>query len=198
MTQDSGTVVRLEAAQLALRGHFLGWQCRLRQIAVRNDSGRPSPGMRPGVVLAGGERAIARLTVLIVKREPEESTAQFRHMVRRTKDPSERYDAALKYLSATYYQKASGFSDELTALFGPDAALAVRLESDRSCRLRFDQFNQSYDLPCRVRRLNEEEPSFQATYWHNSLFNPNLPGQVRILGFQPNWAEAEAEPPATS
>ncbi len=30
------TVVRLEAAQAALRDRFLGWQCRLRQMAVRH------------------------------------------------------------------------------------------------------------------------------------------------------------------
>ena len=44
---ESGQVVRLEAAEAALRDHFLGWQCRLRQLAVREAGGRPTSGMRP-------------------------------------------------------------------------------------------------------------------------------------------------------
>ncbi|MEM7225200.1 MAG: hypothetical protein AAF495_19635 [Pseudomonadota bacterium] len=195
MTQESGTVVRLEAAQMALRDHFLGWQCRVRQLAVRDDEGRPGEGMRPGVVLAGGERPIARITVLVVRRDPEESTAQFRHIVRATKDPAERYKNALKVLSATYYQRARDFSDEITALFGAESALADRLLRDQGCGLAFEQFSQRYRLPCQVRTIGQREPAYQATYWHNSLFNPNLPGDLRILGFKPNWAEAEAEPP---
>lgn len=195
MSLETGTVVRLEAAQMALRDHFLGWQCRLRQHAVRNDEGRPGQGMCPGVILAGGERPIAQVTVLIVMRDPAETTAQFRHMVRATKDPAERYKNALKVLAATYYQRPRDFSDELTALFGAGSALAERLVKDQDCTLRFEQFSQSYQLPSRVRCLDAQEAGYQATYWHNSLFNPHLPGDVRIIGFKPDWAKAVAEPP---
>src|SRR5262245_24708716 len=34
----------------SLREDFLAWQCRIRQIAMRQDGGRPSPGMRPRVL----------------------------------------------------------------------------------------------------------------------------------------------------
>ena len=195
MPSESGTVVRLEAAQMALRDHFLGWQCRLRQLSVREDEGRPSEGMRPGVILAGGERPIASITMLVVRREPEESTAEFRQIVRATMDPAERYKSALKVLAATHYQRARDFSDEITALFGAEAALADRLLRDQSCALAFEQFSQRYRLPCQVREIGQREPSYQATYWHNSLFNPSLPGDVRVLGFKPDWSKAEAEPP---
>ena len=43
----------------ALRDHFLAWQCRIRQIAMRQDGGRPSPGMRPRVLDAIGPRIVA-------------------------------------------------------------------------------------------------------------------------------------------
>ena len=46
-----------------------------------------------------------------------------------------------------------------------------------------------------MRNLPPEHPAFQATYWHNALFNPALPGSVRVLGFQPDWSRAEADPP---
>ena len=95
-----GTVVPLEAAQAALRDHFLGWQCRLRQLAVRQAGGRPTSGMRPEVRLAGADTPLGSITTLIVRKEPRETTAQFRHMVRKTQDPAERYDAALETLAA--------------------------------------------------------------------------------------------------
>ncbi len=191
-----GTAVRLEAAQAALRDHFLGWQCRLRQLAVRQAGGRPTSGMRPEVRLTGGDPPLGAITTLIVRKEPREATAQFRHMVRKTQDPAERYDAALETLAAAYYQRPQEFSDELTALFGPASDLADRLLAVGSCVLDFAQYSQLYRLPCAVRNLAEADPAFQATYWHNALFNPALPGGVRMLGFQPDWARAEAEPGA--
>lgn len=33
-------------AAKTLRDDFIAWQCRIRQIAMRQDGGRPSPGMR--------------------------------------------------------------------------------------------------------------------------------------------------------
>jgi len=189
-----GTVMRPEAAQAALRDHFLGWQCRLRQMAVRQAGGRPTSGMRPEVRLAEAEKPLGTITTLIVRREPREATAQFRHLVRKTQDPAERHDAALETLAAAYYQRPREFSDELTALFGPAPGLADRLLAAGRCVLNFAQYSQRYRLPCAARNLGEDEPAFQATYWHNALFNPALPGGVRVLGFQPDWARAEAEP----
>ena len=197
MAETEAEVVRLEAAQEALRLHFLGWQCRIRQLSVRQAGGRPTAAMMPRALLGGEDRDLGPMVVLITKAAPAEVTAQFRHMARRTHDPAERYEAAIKFLSAAYYQRPQEFSDELTALFGRDSTTAEALLSAGSCRLLFSQYQQSYDLPCRVRALAESDPAFQATYWHNALFNPKLPGEVRILGLQPDWARAEADPPAT-
>jgi len=193
---EIGEVVRLEAAQAALRDHFLGWQCRLRQLAVREAGGRPSSGMRPELRLGEAGPPLGAITTLILRRTPAEATAQFRHMVRKTQDPAERYAGALKVLAAAYYQRPREFSDQLTALFGPGSEIAERVLSAGRCRLAFAQYSQSYTLPCSVRALAEDDPAYQATYWHNALFNPALPGGVRVLGFQPDWARAEAEPPA--
>lgn len=193
---EAGQVVRLEAAQAALRDHFLGWQCRLRQLAVREADGRPTAGMRPELRLGAGAPPLGAITTLIQRRAPGDATAQFRHMVRKTQDPAERRDAGLKMLAAAYYQRSQEFSDQLTALFGPDSPIAEQLLATGHCLLSFEQYSQSYALPCAVRALAEDDPAYQATYWHNALFNPALPGGVRVLGFQPDWALAEAEPPA--
>lgn len=193
---DSGAVIRLERAQDALKGHFLGWQCRLRQLAVREAGGRPTGGMRPLVQLPDEADRGYEITVLIVKQFPEDSTAQFRHLARRTHDPAERYKKAIEHLAAAYYQRPEEFSDELTALFAPGARLTERLLDAGNCRLGFEQYSQRYLLPCRTRALAESEPAYQATYWHNILFNAAIPAGAQILGFQPDWATAEADPPA--
>lgn len=193
-TESEQVTAETTSAAAATRDHFLGWQCRVRQLSVRNAGGRPTSGMRPEVVLAGEAEPVARATVLIVRMAPEESTDRFRHLYRRTQDPADRYDAALTYLAAAYYQRPREFSDEICALFGPGSDLAARLCADGRCELRFDQYGQRYALPCRVRALDEADPAFQATYWHNSLFNPDLPAGTQILGFQPDWESAIADP----
>ncbi len=182
--------------QAALRDHFLGWQSRLRQMAVREAGGRPTSGMRPELRLGAEGPPLGAVTMLILRRDPTEATAQFRHMVRKTQDPAERYDAALKMLAAAYYQHPREFSDQLTALFDRDSVIAEQALAAGHCRLAFEQYNQRYTLPCALRALAEDDPAYQATYWHNALFNPALPGSVRVLGFQPDWALAAADPPA--
>jgi hypothetical protein len=184
-------------AEAALRDHFLGWQCRIRQYAVRHGGGRPSSGMRPSVSLWGAGAALGPITVLIVKREPEVTTAQFRHLARKTHDPAERRDGALKFLAAAYHQRPQDFSDEPAALFGPESEIADGLLGAGRCRLRFEQYRQTYDLPCQVRQLADDDPAFQATYWHNALFNAALPAGVRVLAFRPDWSAASADPPVS-
>jgi hypothetical protein len=192
--QATAEVIAMKAAQDALRRHFLGWQCRLRQLSVREDAGRPNAGMRPQVRRATEGQEPSEIIVLILPSVPQESTAEFRHLARRTQDPRERYQAALKLLSANFYQYPEAFSDEMTALLGLDSALADALLAAGSCHLAFDHFNQRYRLPCRLRDVAKETPAYQATYWHNALFNPTLPGDVRVLGFQPDWAAVVADP----
>ena len=174
---------------------FLGWQCRLRQYAIRHAGGQPTSGMRPIVLVSGKE--LGQITVLIIKRDPKNITTQFRHMVKRTHDPADRYDAALKTLAAAYYQKPLEFSDEMTALFGPDSEFVKTLLKAGRCTLAFEQYNQTYRVPCKVRKLRERSAAYQATYWHNSLFNPVMPSGVQVLAFQPDWRRAQVEPPIT-
>ena len=192
--EQAGEVIALKVAQDAKRRHFLGWQCRLRQLSVREDSGRPNPGMRPQLRIGDGDESVADITVLITQAYPQDYTAEFQHLVRRTHDPRERYNAAIKLLSANYYQDPELFSDEITALFGQESALAERLLAAGHGTLAFAHFSQTFLLPCSLRALPEASPAFQATYWHNALFNASLPGKVQVLAFQPDWAAAVADP----
>ena len=55
-------IVKPSAAK-QLREEFLAWQCRIRQIAMRQDGARPSPGMRPRLLDASGRELSPALTV---------------------------------------------------------------------------------------------------------------------------------------
>ena len=184
---DGRKVARMDPRGLAARREFLGWQCRIRQLAVRRDAGRPGPGMRPLVALCGGGD-LGQIVVLIRREDSAQVTARFQHMVRRTRDPAERRESALRFLAEAYYQRPEEFSDELTALFAPRHALPEALLEAGRCVLRFEQFEQRYDLWCTVRRLATTDPGHAFTYWHNSLFNPAIPGDAQVLAFQPSWS----------
>jgi hypothetical protein len=173
-----------------LRDDFLAWQCRIRQIAMRQDGGRPSPGMRPRLLDHSGVELAPALTVLLVPWEPEESTAFFRFQVMRSHDPRELYERVLGYLQADYFQQPQKFRDRVTAVLPSDSALADRLIADQSCTLLFEQFAQIYRFRCAVAPLPEGDPRREASLWHNRAFNPGLPDDVLVLEFRPDWASA--------
>jgi hypothetical protein len=179
-------------AAAALCCEFLGWQCRIRQFAVRQEAGRPSAGMRPRVMSASGEALSEGIITLIIESEPTESTQLFRYQYLRSQDPNERYDNMLEILQGSYFQEPARFSDLITALFGPESSLAAQLLREGLCVLDFEQYTQGYRIPCAVARLAESHPFHQATLWHNRMFNHHLPATVRILAFRPDWPHASA------
>jgi|SoiMethySBSTD1v2_1073268.scaffolds.fasta_scaffold1549987_2 hypothetical protein len=174
--------------------HFLEWQCRIRQVAMREDGGRPSPGMRPRVLDGSGNEVSPALTVLMIPKEPEESTAFFRYQVMKTPDPRAVYERALIFLQADYFQDADAFSDRLVSVLSAGAPLAASLLEEGKCILVFEQGRRGYRLPCKVRELKPGSAAREAAIWHNRLFNPALPDTVHVLGFQPDWASAGADP----
>jgi hypothetical protein len=189
--RDPHNLVLTQPAAQALRREFIGWQCRLRQLAARQGGGRPTSGMRPRVLTPDGDELAAGIIVLINESDPTHSTGQFRFQYQRTQDPIERYDKILEILSGSYFQKPGEFTDILTALFGPGSGLAGALLNQGRCALEFEQYAQGYRLACEVRELAERDALYQATYWHNRMFNPNMPEGIRILAFAPDWRHCE-------
>jgi hypothetical protein len=190
MARKPDNVVLTKAASQALCAQFIGWQCRLRQLAARQDGGRPSAGMRPRVATPAGDELSPGVIVLISETEPQNTTQQLRYQYLKTQDPNERYDKVVEFLQAGYFQEPARFSDVMTALFAPGSELAQRLLDAGRCVLEFDLYSQGYRIPCAVARLPEAHPRHQATYWHNRLFNDRLPASVEVLAFTPDWAHA--------
>lgn len=170
---------------------FLGWQCRVRQHAVRKQNGMPPQGIKASVKIDG--QFGGQINTVINKKEPGDIIAEFRFMVQKTVDPKKIHENAIKYLSEYYYQYPKEFDEMLTALFALDSELADRMLSASSLELGFFQANQKYVLKCKAVLCDPDSNPYQATYWHNHLFNPNLPGVVKILGFQVDWENSTAE-----
>lgn len=177
-----------------LQNYFLGWQCRIRQQAVRNEEGRPCQGMMADLYVEISERNLGPLVTNIVLQDSSEITSEFRHVVRKTHDPKIRRESALKILSSAYYQYPKKFTDSLMATFALESELADLLVKQQKCKLGFHQYNQSFELQCAVKELADDDEFYQATYWHNRMFNATMPAKVRILEFNPNWTESVANP----
>ena len=180
-----------------LKDYFIGWQCRLRQHAVRKEEGKPSSGMQAGVFVKISDRDLGPLNTNIVLADPVEITSEFRHIVKKTFDPKIRRESALKILSSAYYQYPKNFDERMTATFVLGSELAEVLISEKDCQLVFQQYQQTFKLNCAVAELAEDDHLYQASYWHNNMFNATLPGRVHILSFTPDWDSSIADPPNT-
>ena len=177
-----------------LRKAFLKWQCRVRQTSMRDNHGRPDDAITPALYLPGETEPMGHVITLLNKAPGYSVTPELLHMAKKTNDPAQRRDQAIRFLSATYYQKASEFSDILTATFPPGSPGAATIRAAETVRLRFEAYSQIFDLSCKVWKLGPQNPLHQATMAHNRLFNPSLAHDIEILGFEPDWEASSSEP----
>jgi hypothetical protein len=191
-------VLNLETTAAKLRDEFIGWQCKLRRQSMRGAGGRPSEGMRPQVLDVDGELIDDGLTMLLARDDSATTAKSFEFQFKRTHDPLDRYEKIVAYLSADYYQHPQHFTGVTTALLGAGTPTRQRLLDRRQCLLIFRQFSQGYRVPCDVQRLAPEDALYKATYWHNAMFNPNLPPDVAVLAFVPDWTYASRERDAST
>jgi len=177
-----------------LMHRFLRWQCRVRQIAMRESMGRPDDAVTPALTPAGYAEPMGHIITVMSKWGAYSKTPELKHMVKRTHDPAQRRDKAIQFFSETYYQHAKEFSDALTATFPAASPGAQKIAAAKECTLSFDAYNQRFDLVCKVSTLAATHPLFQATMWHNLLFNPSLSPDTQVLAFEPDWDRSTAEP----
>ncbi len=190
----AAALLGLNATTHPLRDAFLKWQCHVRQIAMRENEGRPDDAFTPALTLAGATEPMGHIITVLNKAPAHNQTAELNHMRLKTNDMAQVREAALRYLSATYYQKHKEFSDILTATFPPCSQGAATIRRSDIVTLTFEAYAQRFDLTCKVWRLLPKNPIAQATIAHNMLFNPDLPPDTEILGFEPDWAASTSDP----
>ena len=177
-----------------LKTAFLKWQCRVRQLGMRNNQGRPDDAICPALFLDGETDELGQIITILNKNSAASLVPEMLHIARQTNDPAQRRDKALQFLSATYFQKHTEFSDILTATFPAHSPGAEKILATRKCTLVFEAYAQRFDLVCKVWRLADHNALHQATMAHNQLFNPNLAADCIVLGFEPDWAASASVP----
>jgi len=174
-----------------LRDKFMGWQCRVRQIAMREAMGKPNNAIAPVAYLEHDSEPLGQIVTVICKLQAYSKTPELQHIFKHTNDPVQRRDKALQFLSETYFQKHREFSDMLAATFSLNSHIAKALQKAGKCYLDFNAYGHRFKLRCKVTKLGSSHPNYQATWWHNLLFNPKLNPYVLILGFEPDWTNSE-------
>ncbi|MEM7438702.1 MAG: hypothetical protein AAF393_03815 [Pseudomonadota bacterium] len=188
-----GGVLGVSYSDSPLRKAFMHWQCRVRQMAMRDYEGRPDDAITPDLYMPGEDTPMGAVITLINKAPSYSVTPELQHMARKTNDPAQRRDQAIQFFSATYYQKAAEFSDILTSTFPPGSPGAAAIREAGEVRLVFEAYAQRFDLTCKVWRLAAHNPLRASTMAHNLLFNPTLHAETEVLGFEPDWARSTSE-----
>lgn len=187
--------VSMGSASNPLRLAFLKWQCHVRQLAMRNNEGRPDDAIMPEVTPEGADSPMGVIITVLNKDPAYSVTPELEHMAAKTNDPAQRRETALRFLSSAYYQKAKEFSDTLTATFPPGSQGAKTLVEAGRAVLVFESYGQRFDLLCEVKRQAHDSLTHRATMAHNILFNPTLPPATEVLGFIPDWEASSSNPP---
>ncbi len=177
-----------------LRDSFLKWQCRVRQFAMREGQGRPDDAIMPHVTLSGASEPMGQIITVMNKAPAHSMTPDLLHMARKTNDPAQIRAQAIQFFAATYYQKHREFSDLLSAVFPPDSPGAREILAAQTCTLEFEAYAQRFKLSCRVWKLAPTDALYLATMAHNRLFNPSLPHDTVVLGFEPDWNASSSDP----
>ena len=168
------------------------WQCRVRQMAMRDNAGRPDEGSMPELTLSGEKEAKGHIITLLSKNAAYSKVPEMLHMFKQTYDPAKQREKALQFFSEVYYQKSEQFSDTLTSTFTQNSPSTQSIVESGWCTLGFEAYNQRYDLVCQVSQLKREDYLYQATWCHNQLFNPNLHPETIIMAFSPDWSESSS------
>jgi hypothetical protein len=155
-----------------MRKIFLGWQCRVRQMMMRDEGGRPTDAITPSLTLPGSETPMGHIITLMSKLPAYSVTPELTFMAQKTPDTAKWREEALT--------------------FSPHSTGAATIRAADRVTLAFDAYGQRFDLECKVWKLSRRNPLYQATTAHNRLFNPGLHPDTEVLGFEPNWDQSSS------
>ena len=173
-----------------IKNTFMKWQCRVRQIIMRNNYGKPDASIMPNVFLNHDKINLGKIITVLSKDIPFSKLPEMKHISKVNFDLSKRREKAIQLFSEYYYQNYKEFSPVLTATFQPDSLGAKKIIKSTVCSLVFEAYNHNFKLDCEVELLRKEDPLYQATWWHNSLFNSSLHPDTLILAFNVNWSSS--------
>ena len=98
MQASTARLLGLSPEPSPLRDAFLRWQCRVRQMMMRDKMGRPDEAVMPALTLQGEAEPMGHIITVLSKGPAHSKTPEMRHMAQRTNDPASTREAALKIL----------------------------------------------------------------------------------------------------
>ena len=96
-----GAVLGESFSMSPLRLSFLKWQCRVRQIAMRDNHGRPDDAITSALFLPGADEPMGHIITVMNKSPGYSVTPELLHMAKKTNDPAQGRDQAIRFFSAT-------------------------------------------------------------------------------------------------
>jgi hypothetical protein len=175
----------------SLRTDFLFWQCKIRQLVMREKQGRPIDVLMPELSIKNNEKSLAKIIVILSKFQMYSKIPEIRHIVQSSNDPKVRLEKGIGLLSEKYYSNYTEFSDILTASFASNSNIVHFICEQKVCNLKFEGFGKRYMLCCKTSLLSQDDYFYQATWWHNKIFNSALSSNIEIVSFEPNWNKSK-------
>ena len=173
---------------------FIRWQCRLRQMIVREREGKPDFSIMPSLSLVGSKEPLGHIVTLMNKSQQYSHLPEMLQIAKHTHDPQIRQEKALKLLCEYYYTRSEQFSDILTATFVESSQGAKQILKADNVKLEFEAYGQQFSLFCQTKNFLKSHYYYKATWWHNHLFNPKLSKDVSVVGFIPDWKKSSSTP----
>ena len=165
--------------------NFVIWQCSLRQRNFRMFNGKPSEGIIALILDNKSNKEIASLRSVLIEKNSLNTAKMFEFMIKKTNDPEERFDKAVKFFSSEYYNTPRNFDGSFTATFSYKSDLAKKILKKKKCNVQFFERDTGFNFNVSVSKLNKTNMKWMYTFWHNSFFNPVLNEDIDILYFNP-------------
>ena len=164
---------------------FVIWQCSLRQRNFRIFSGKPSEGTMAYLFDIKTNKELASVRTILIEKDCLNTAKMFDFMHKQTHDPETRFDKAIKFFSAEYYNTPNNFDGSFAATFNYQSKIANKILKKKKLNVQFYENKTGFYFEVEAIKLKKIDARWQYIFWHNSFFNPSLNEKIEILYFKP-------------
>ena len=163
---------------------FVVWQCSLRQRNFRMFSGKPSEGTLANISDIKSKKVICEIRSVLIEKKCINTAKMFEFIIKQTHEPELRFDKAIKFLAAEYYNTPVNFDGSFTATFDYKSKIIKKL-INKKLIVQFFERETGFYFHVNVFKLTKNDPRWKYTFSHNLFFNPYLNENIVILHFTP-------------
>ena len=116
---------------------FIIWQCSLRQRNFRMFSGKPSNGTIASFSDIKSNKELGDVRSILLENNCSNTSKMFEFMHKQTHDPETRFDKAVKFFSAEYYNTPKNFDGSFTATLNYQSKIGKKLLKTQKSNIQF-------------------------------------------------------------